>query len=68
MTTKLISATSNAPAGRRYTCSQIGSYAKAQVMLQQGHRYLDGDGDGMTCKNLQSEQGMGIKANLNWRR
>ncbi len=47
------SSSSNAAAGRRYTCSQIGSYAQAQVLLQQGHRYLDGDGDGMACKNLQ---------------
>ena len=37
------SSSSSAPTGRRYTCSQIGSYAQAQVLLRQGHRYLDGD-------------------------
>jgi endonuclease YncB( thermonuclease family) len=40
------------PAGRRYTCKQIGSYAQAQVLLRQGHSYLDGDGDGEACESL----------------
>ncbi len=44
---------SSAPAGRRDTCSQIGSYSEAQVLLRQGHRYLDGDGDGQACESLK---------------
>jgi endonuclease YncB( thermonuclease family) len=47
------SSSSSAPAGRRYTCKQIGSYAQAQVLLRQGHRYLDGDGDGEACESLR---------------
>jgi endonuclease YncB( thermonuclease family) len=47
------SSSSSAPAGRRYTCSQIGSYAEAQVLLRQGHRYLDGDGNGQACEGLK---------------
>jgi endonuclease YncB( thermonuclease family) len=47
------SSSSSAPAGRRYTCSQIGSYAQAQVLLRQGHSYLDGDGDGEACESLR---------------
>jgi endonuclease YncB( thermonuclease family) len=43
----------SAPTGRRYTCKQIGSYAQAQVLLRQGHRYLDGDGDGQACESLK---------------
>jgi hypothetical protein len=31
---------------RRYRCSEINSYAKAQELLRQGHSYLDGNGDG----------------------
>ena len=38
---------------RRYTCKQIGSYAQAQVLLRQGHAYLDGDGDGEACESLR---------------
>ena len=41
------------PAGRRYTCKQISSYAKAQLLLRQGHSYLDGDGDGEACEGLR---------------
>ena len=44
---------SSAPSGRRYTCKQIGSYAQAQVLLRQGHSYLDGDGDGEACESLK---------------
>jgi endonuclease YncB( thermonuclease family) len=47
------SSSSSAPAGRRYTCSQIGSYAHAQLLLRLGHRYLDGDGDGEACEGLK---------------
>jgi endonuclease YncB( thermonuclease family) len=44
---------SASPSGRRYTCRQIGSYAQAQVLLRQGHNYLDGDGDGEACEGLR---------------
>ncbi len=44
---------SSVPSGRRYTCKQIGSYAQAQVLLRQGHSYLDGDGDGEACESLK---------------
>jgi len=47
------SSSSAAPSGRRYTCKQIGSYAQAQVLLRQGHSYLDGDGDGEACESLK---------------
>jgi endonuclease YncB( thermonuclease family) len=40
------------PPGRRYTCRQIGSYARAQVLLRQGHAYLDKNGDGVACESL----------------
>jgi len=40
------------PGGRRYTCREIGSYARAQQLLRQGHAYLDGDGDGEACESL----------------
>lgn len=39
--------------GRRYRCKEIGSYAKAQELLRQGHTYLDGDGDGKACEALR---------------
>ena len=42
------------PSVRRYTCKQIGSYIQAQLLLQQGHSYLDGDGDGEACEGLKS--------------
>jgi len=41
------------PGGRRYRCKEIGSYAKAQELLRQGHGYLDGDGDGEACESLR---------------
>jgi endonuclease YncB( thermonuclease family) len=47
------SSSSIAPTGRRYTCSQIGSYDQAQLLLRQGHRYLDADGDGEACEGLR---------------
>jgi endonuclease YncB( thermonuclease family) len=40
------------PGGRRYRCKEIGSYAKAQELLAQGHTYLDGNGDGEACESL----------------
>ena len=39
--------------GVRYRCKQIGSWAKAQELLKQGHSYLDGDGDGEACEGLR---------------
>ncbi|MEB3362034.1 MAG: thermonuclease family protein [Synechococcaceae cyanobacterium] len=40
------------PDGRRYRCSEIGSYARAQELLRQGHTYLDANGDGEACESL----------------
>ena len=42
-----------APAGGRYRCKEIGSFARAQELLRQGHTYLDGDGDGVACESLR---------------
>jgi endonuclease YncB( thermonuclease family) len=39
--------------GTRLTCRQIGSYARAQELLRQGHSNLDGDGDGEACERLR---------------
>jgi hypothetical protein len=33
----------------KYRCKEIGSWDKAQVLLKQGHAYLDRDGDGGAC-------------------
>jgi len=41
------------PGGRRYRCSEISSYAKAQELLREGHSYLDGNGDGEACASLR---------------
>ena len=41
------------PGGRRYRCSEISSYARAQELLRQGHSYLDGNGDGEACASLR---------------
>jgi hypothetical protein len=41
------------PDGRRYRCAEIGSYARAQELLRQGHTYLDGNGDGEACESLR---------------
>ncbi|WP_255441504.1 MULTISPECIES: thermonuclease family protein [unclassified Synechococcus] len=46
---------STTPGGRRYRCSEIGSYARAQELLRQGHNYLDGNGDGEACESLAFE-------------
>lgn len=32
---------------------EIGSYARAQELLRQGHGYLDGDGEGEACESLR---------------
>lgn len=48
------SAGGGAPAGgQRFTCKQIGSFARAQELLKQGHSYLDRDGDGVACESLR---------------
>jgi len=41
------------PGGRRYRCNEIGSYARAQELLRQGHTYLDSNGDGEACESLR---------------
>ena len=38
---------------RRYRCSEISSYERAQKLLQQGHTYLDGNGDGFAYRSLR---------------
>ena len=40
------------PSGR-YLCAEVGSWAKAQELLKQGHFYLDGDRDGEACEGLR---------------
>jgi hypothetical protein len=38
----------------RYKCKEIGSYARAQELLrEEGHTYLDRNGDGIACKSLR---------------
>ena len=39
--------------GVRYRCKQIGSWAKAQELLKQGHTYLDSNGDGEACESIK---------------
>ena len=39
--------------GGKYRCSDIGSWDKAQVLLKQGHTYLDRDEDGDACESLR---------------
>ena len=41
------------PGGRRFRCQEIGSYARAQELLRQGHTYLDSNGDGESCESLR---------------
>ena len=41
------------PGGRRYRCMEIGSYARAQELLRQGHTYLDSNRDGEACESLR---------------
>jgi len=38
--------------GRKLSSRQIGSYARAQELLKQGHTYLDKNGDGVACESL----------------
>jgi len=41
------------PGGAKTSCKQIGSYARAQELLRQGHSYLDRNGDGVACESLR---------------
>ena len=41
------------PSGAKTTCKQIGSFARAQELLRQGHSYLDRNGDGVACESLR---------------
>jgi endonuclease YncB( thermonuclease family) len=45
-------ASSSKPSGR-YRCAEVGSWARAQQLLKQGHTYLDGDRDGEACESLR---------------
>ncbi len=47
------SSTESIPGGRRFRCGEIGSFARAQELLRQGHTRLDGNGDGEACENLR---------------
>ena len=47
------SGVSSSTGPRRLSCRSIGSFAKAQELLRQGHSYLDGDGDGTACDSLR---------------
>jgi len=49
---KTVNSTGGDTSGR-YTCRSIGSWAKAQELLRQGHGYLDRDGDGEACESLK---------------
>ena len=39
--------------GATPTCRQIGSFARAQELLRQGHTYLDKNGEGVACESLR---------------
>ena len=45
--------TETIPGGRTVRCGEIGSFARAQELLRQGHTYLDGNGDGVACESLR---------------
>ncbi len=47
------SAPAGAYSGQKLTCRQIGSYARAQELLKEGHTYLDKNGDGVACESLR---------------
>jgi hypothetical protein len=40
-------------AGKHYSSKAIGSYARAQELLRQGHRYLVRNGNGEACGSLR---------------
>ena len=47
------SSSSSSGSPRKYRCKDIGSWRQAQQLLAEGHRYLDGDGDGEACESLK---------------
>lgn len=47
------SAAAGGYSGQKLTCRQIGSFARAQELLKQGHTYLDKNGDGVACESLR---------------
>ena len=47
------SSSSSSGSSRKYRCKDIGSWRQAQQLLAEGHRYLDGDGDGEACESLK---------------
>ena len=47
------SSASSSGSSRKYRCKDIGSWSRAQQLLKQGHRYLDGDRDGEACESLR---------------
>jgi len=49
----VVPAPMTASARHHYTCREIGSYATAQLLLRQGHTYLDRHGDGSACESLR---------------
>jgi endonuclease YncB( thermonuclease family) len=51
--TSSTSTTSRSKLSGRYRCAEVGSWAKAQELLKQGHTYLDGDRDGVACESLR---------------
>jgi len=48
-----VSPISQQASGAHTTCKQIGSFARAQELLRQGHSYLDRNGDGVACEGLR---------------
>ena len=38
---------------QKYRCKDIGSWAKSQQLLREGHSYLDRDNDGEACESLR---------------
>ena len=47
------SSSSSSGSPRKFRCKDIGSWRQAQQLLEEGHRYLDGDGDGEACESLR---------------
>jgi hypothetical protein len=47
------SASTGGYSARMLTRRQIGSYARAQELLREGHTFLDRSGDGIACKSLR---------------
>ena len=44
---------SSSGSSRKYRCKDIGSWSRAQKLLAEGHRYLDGDSGGEACESLR---------------